>query len=524
MKDWLTQHASPRWLASKIFIENVPPDERDQVVEDLCLAFPTWFFELLTEFDGQPFVLEPFQIKYLLDDNLFKITNKTRQSGGSLQVSAAKFFKAYRNEGFRCDIVSINLKEATDKIRYIRNLHETLPMTWRHPLTIDNQLSIGFHRGNKQSIINSLAASAGVRGGRKELVFDEFAHIPNGEELFYAAAPAIMNGELAMDIVSTPAGNQNLFAQIYNNVTNEYGEKPFDFFSRHQFYWMDVSRFMKEGKYEECQKVWKEDFKQDMGRMRELVEAYASDKLLFFYRMFPYNHFLQEFCGAFLDEQNAFFPQSLIMQCLKPEPTGLEEGNVETLQKWYSRPDDNFNSVFMGVDFGESAEDTDKTSIQILERLPTGKFMHRYSEVLSKDDYPDFVSQAEHIADVYRRFRINKLSGDHTGLGRGVMPILRRLLPDAAIEEVNFNLNTKEEMVMGLKTLMEQQNIWLQQDDKQLQAEIRNMRRDLHPSGRADYHGEPHDDMFWALALAARGGAYKPFAIYSIGASRSIKL
>lgn len=442
-----------------------------------------------------------------------------------MQIALAKFFKAYRTPAYRCDIVSINLKEAADKIKYIRNFHETLPTRWRIPLTIDNQFSIGFHRGSKQSVINSLAASTGIRGGKKDVVFDEFAHIPGGDDLFYAAAPAMMNGDLGVDLVSTPMGNLNLFSKIFKNEEDEYGNRPFSIFSRHEFIWCDVARFVQEGKFNECQHVWHNEMQKDMSRMTELVEAYASDKLLFFYKMFPLQQFLQEFCGVFLDEQTAFFPWELIKRCLRPAPSGIlgEEGDI--LAPWYDRPEGNVHQIFMGVDFGESAQDTDKTSIQILERTTSGKFMHRYSEVLSKTDYPDFPAQAQHIAEVARRFQITKISGDHTGLGRGVMPIIRRLVPEITIEDVNFNLNTKEEMVMNLKVLMEQENIWLQQDDMQLQGQIRNMRRDIHPnSGRANYHGEPHDDMFWALALAARGGSYKPFVVYKIGSARQVQM
>src|SRR5574339_177594 len=142
MTEWLTQHASPRLLASKIFIDSIPERERDRVIEDLCLAYPTWFFELLCEFQGKPLVLDNFQIEYLLDDSMFKIVNKSRQSGGSFQVAMAKFYKSIRVQGYRCDIISTNLREATDKIKYIRDLHETLPKSWRPPLTLNNALSI----------------------------------------------------------------------------------------------------------------------------------------------------------------------------------------------------------------------------------------------------------------------------------------------------------------------------------------------------------------------------------------------
>lgn len=520
----MTHYASPRWVASKVLLDSIPVEQRDAVVEELAFTYPTWFFEVLCEFDQKPLALEDFQIKYLLDNSTMKITNKTRQSGGSLQLAFAKFFKAFRTSGYKCDIVSINLTEATDKIRYIRNLWETLPERYRIPLTRDNALSIGFHKGNKQSIITSKAASAGVRGGRKDVVFDEFAHIPKSEELFKAAAPAIMNGDLKLDIVSTPLGNLNMFANIFNNRPNEEGNFPFAHFSRHEFIWCDVRRFVTD--YDEVQRVWHHEMQRDMTQMRQLVQAFGTDRLKMFYNMYPWEIFKQEFCGVFLDEGLAFFPWSLIQKCLRGTVGKADDGETEyrevQMDIWYQRPSNNYNDVFMGIDFGESSKESDKTSIQILERDSSGRYYHRYSEVLKKEDYPDFPAQTEHMAQLVAKFRPEKVLCDETGLGRGIVPLLQRLTPTANVEGVNFNLKTKEEMVMNLKTLMESDKLWLQASDEMLHGQIRNIQREVTASGTAHrYHGEPHDDMFWALALAAYGGGTeKDFALYSIGGKR----
>jgi phage FluMu gp28-like protein len=517
----LTQHASPRWLSSKIFLQGVPKEKVEKVAEELAFLYPTWFFELYSELEGKPLVLEDYQIRYLLDDSPFRITNKCRQAGGSLMAALQKFYRAYRNPYYRCDVVSINLKEAIDKIRYIRAIHDTLPKRYKIPLAIDNATSIGFHKGARLSTINSLAASAGIRGGRKEILFDEYAHIPLAEELLHAALPAIMNGNLTFDVISTPKGNLDPFSRIWHNNENEEGIRPYDDFSHHQFIWLDVRRFVTN--YEEVQQVWYNELHQNMDYMKELVRTYGSSKLKMQLNIYPWSQFTQEFCGVFLDETTAFFPYALIQRCLRPPyaKASTSEGEIEEkeyLDPWTSRPDDNNNQVFMGIDFGESDVDTDKTSIQILELdRKTGILMHRYSEVLNKQEYPDFPAQAKHIIDIYDQFRPTKVSADDTGLGRGINPFLRKERPDMAFDEVNFNFASKEEMVMNIKSLMEQGKVWLQQEDYQLQGQIRNIERKLTEHGRASYSGKPYDDMFWALALAARAGSYKPFAIYRIG-------
>lgn len=516
----MTQHASPRWPASKIYIEGLPKEQREKKIEQLCWTYPTWFFELWVEFEGGPLILQPFQIDYLLDDSRFKITNKTRQAGGSLQLSLAKFFKAYTQRNYRCDIVSINLKEAADKIRYIKSFYETLPKRYRAPLEVDNALSIGFHKGtSNRSIVNSLAASAGIRGNKKDVVFDEFAHIVGADELFRSALPAIIRkDDLGVDLVSTPRGKHNMFGEIWLNEPDPKGKQSYNMFSRHQFIWVDVPKFVKSGKYEEARHVWKYEYEENMNRMEELVDKYASDELMLIVNMYPWEWFLQEFCGVLLDDTLAVFSWDLITQCLHPPFSELEDQHDDRapLEPWLERPDGNTNDVVMGADFGKSGETNDKTSIQIVERCDDGTLRHRFSKNLARRNFPDFPAQAEEIARIATAFRVDKIEADATGLGLGIVPLIQRLVPWANVVENEFNNTMKTEMVMNMKSLMEQGNLWIMEDEKQLQAEIHGIQRTPLPSGKDRYHGEPHDDMFWAMALAVKDGSYKHFAMYTI--------
>lgn len=509
-----------------LWLENIPSNQKDNALETLAMIYPTWFFEVLCEFDGRPLRLEDFQIKYLLDDSMFKITNKCRQAGGSLQVSMSKMFKAMTRFGYRCDIVSINLKEATDKVKYVRMLWETLPIKYRLPLTIDNALSIGFHDGKvKQSVIHSLAASTGVRGGRKEMVFDEFAHYQKDEELYFAAAPAIMNGDLGLDIISTPMGSRNLFGKIWRNEPySGTNRRPFDMFSRHEFIWLDVRRFVTD--YDAVQKEWIDSGK-NMAIMRELVEKYGTDKLIMFYEQFPWETFKTEFCGSLEDLTTAVFPWDLVLKCIKPTSTTVSDGksvyHEEGLEEWeFEAPFDADGKILMGIDFGESEEDTDKTSVQIVQKTEDGRFLHRYGETYDNGVAGGFPEQAERIALLIRKYRPDKIMADETGMGRGLIPLLRVTSDDAPIEGVNFNLQTKEQMVMNMKKLMEQDKMWLLENYTELHGQINSIERKTTEANNSRYSGEPHDDMFWALALAVRAGSVTPFAMYTIGGVRTL--
>lgn len=497
----------------------MPKNKIVEVAEELAFRYPTWFFELYAELDGGPLVLEDYQIRYLLDNNTFRITSKCRQAGGSLMLALNAFYKAYRQPNYRVDIVSINLKEAVDKIRYIRKIHDTLPARYKIPMSTDRETAIGFHSGAKESIIQSLAASSGIRGGRKDIIFDEFAHIEKSRELFYAAAPAIINGGHSLDIVSTPAGDHDLFSEIwFNKPDPRTGVTAYGDFTRHQFIWCDVRRFVTD--YDKVQKIWYEDLHQDMTYMEELVRDYGTNKLKFFYNLYPWSMFLQEFCGSFIDESNALFPQELIQRSLRGTVAKADDESEEAIELWLSRPQGNDDEVFIGVDFGESAEDTDKTSIQVVVRQD-GIFKQVFKETFSKGE--DFPTQSNRIVKICRAFRPNKIFMDGTGLGRGIVPMIRERAPDLNIEPIVFDYINKEEMVMNIKKLMEEDKLWIQSDDLALQAQFRGMERKLTEAGRATYHGKPHDDMFWALCLAVKMGSYKRFSMSILGGAASYR-
>lgn len=502
-------------------MEGLPKNKVVEICEELAFKYPTWFFELYAELDGSPLVLEDYQIRYLLDNNTFRITSKCRQAGGSLMLALNAFYRAYRIPNYRCDIVSINLKEAVDKIRYIRKIHDTLPARYRIPLTTDNQTSIGFHKGAKQSVIQSLAASSGVRGGRKDMIFDEFAHIEKARELLFAAAPAIINGGHTLDIVSTPAGDTDIFSEIwFNKPDPRTGVSAYDDFSRHQFIWLDVRRFVTD--YDKVQDVWYNDLKENTDYMEDLVAEYGTSRLKFFYNLYPWNMFLQEFCGSFVDETNALFPHTLVQKATRGTVAKADEEEEEAIELWVKRPDGNDDEIFIGIDFGESTEDSDKTSVQVVVRQ-NGVFKQCFKENFTQKQYPDFPSQVNRIIKICKAFRPNKVLVDGTGLGRGIVPMLTERAPDLPLEAITFDYINKEQMVMNIKKLMEEGKLWIQAEDTALQAQFRGLERKITESGRSTYHGKPHDDMFWALCLAVKSGSYARFSMTMLGGSASYR-
>jgi phage FluMu gp28-like protein len=95
---------------------------------------------------------------------------------------------------------------------------------------------------------------------------------------------------------------------------------------------------------------------------------------------------------------------------------------------------------------------------------------------------------------------------DETGLGRKLAADLMNV-HGALIEPITFTVHNKEEMALNLKGLMERERLWLQHENERIKGQIHNIKRKRTASGNLQYSGEPHDDMFWALALACKGNA-----------------
>ena len=91
------------------------------------LAEPTVFLETLTELNGEPTRLEPYQVRFLNDQSDFRLVNKSRQIGFSTVIAAEAVTKAIVKRAYKANFVSINQTEASDKIEIARNLYHSIP-------------------------------------------------------------------------------------------------------------------------------------------------------------------------------------------------------------------------------------------------------------------------------------------------------------------------------------------------------------------------------------------------------------
>lgn len=450
------------------------------------LVHPAVWLETLTELDGAPFVLEPYQVRFLNDRSFFRIVNKSRQIGFSTILAGEALANACMGNGYRANIVSINQKEASDKIEIARNLYHSIPDEFKEMtpslkpnLWTDSDTELSFHRSPHTSTIISQPASAAIRGGRKDIYFDEFAHIRDAAKLYRAATPAIIRGNSRLTIISTPLGQSGLFYDIFA------GEDHYPNYSRHAVPWWECSAMVKPGLYEESLAL-----AASVAGSEDRIRKYGSEKLLVVFQEFGGDllGFQTEFEATFADEATAYYPWELIVGCT--------DNDLNVWREWQPGYETD-GEISIGVDL---ARDQDKTVFTVVEHnddLAKVLFVRA-----TQDTYDE---QFKYLKRMVAMVKPNRVTIDQTGVGQKFVEDARREIVDVAVEGVVFTNSGKERWATSFKGDMQTRKIsWPNIPD--LKRQIHGIKRTKTEANFYRFAGT-HDDYFWSLMLALYGSA-----------------
>lgn len=453
----------------------------------MLAAYPAVWLETLTTLDGAPFRLEPYQIRYLADQSYFRIVNKARQIGFSTILAGEVGHAAAVRQSYRANIISINQKEASDKIDIVRNLYHSIPDEFKElkppfkpVLWTDADTEISFHRPPYTSVIISQPASSAVRGGRKDVYFDEFAHIRDAQKLYRAAMPAITRGNSRLTIISTPLGQSGLFYDIFSN------EQAYPEYSRHAVPWWECSAMVKPELYEEALAM-----AAAVEGSEERVLKYGTDKLRIIYNGFGGDliGFQTEYEASFADEATAYYTWDLIVNCTDNEAPIWKEWRPSYEPAGY---------ISIGVDLAKKRDQTVFTVIEHIDDMKKVLFTRA-----TQDPYNEQFSYLQNLISVVKP---NRVSIDETGVGATFVEDAKRLIPHTNIEGVVFTNAKKERWATQFKGDMQVGNVsWPNIGD--LRRQIHGIRRTKTEANFYKFASEKeeHDDYFWSLMLGLYG-------------------
>lgn len=474
---------------SRSYESSVPAISQAELVS-LLITEPTVLLETLTELAGEPFRLEPYQIRLLNDKSLFRIVSKSRQIGFSTAIAGEGFSRALVapliKKPYTANYVSINQKEAGDKTAIASDLYFSLPDELKEtdpplkpPLWKNSSDVIEFGRPPYQGTLVSQPASAAIRGGRKDIYFDEFAHIRDATKLYKAALPAISRGDSRFTIVSTPLGQSGLFYDIFVDTMS------YSNWSRHSVPWWEASVMVRPDALADAMAE-----APDLPT-HERVHKYGSMKLLEIYTAFGGDliGFQTEYEALFVDEAEAYFPWDLIIDCQSDQPMWRDWPTEYKPDGWLS----------IGVDL---AKERDQTVITVVEQYEVDEET-KYKVLMVKATQDSYDDQFTYLKGLIEKVKPNRVSIDATGVGQMFVERAKRELVRSNVEGVIFTQMKKERWATTFKGDMQLRNI-AYPTHQDLMRQIHGIRRTKTENGFYKFSGT-HDDYFWSLMLAMYG-------------------
>ncbi len=417
--------------------------------------------------------------------------NKARQIGVSTTIAAEGLHAAATRAQYTANYISVNEKEAKDKILTAKSLYHSMPpelkeqmfngMPLKPDIWNDAEDTLGFHRPPYTSLLVSQPASSAVRGGQKDIYFDEAAHIRDFAKLYQAAIPAITRGESRITVVSTPFDMNGLFFEINSDV------EAYPQYSRHSIPWWESLAMTLADLYEEAQA------EAPMMSTQDRVATYGTDKLKMIYSSFgrDISAFKTEYECEFVDELEAFFPWDLIVEAKDED---MEYFPRDLPENWEPQ-----GSLTLGIDLAKQRDESVFTLVETIENEDGEP--HRYVRWLHATQKP-YSEQVTYIKDLIRRIKPARVSVDQTGVGA----VIVEQLPN--VEGVIFTQAKKERWATSFKGELQKGFVHIPAD-RTLMEQIHGIKRTKTEGGLFKFAGKK-DDYFWSLALACYGEGRAP--------------
>ena len=454
------------------------------------LATEEGFLQAFGAVDDDPILWEDFQLDFFRDRSRFFHCNKSRQIGFSFCIAAKSLARTHLRNGYTSVIVSYNLDEAQEKIRYARAFYDNLPLEYQRPLKRDSlsELEFAGYGRKRGSRIKSFPSKA-PRGKCGDIMLDEFAHYPRDEEVLTGSKANIIrikDAQIAM--VSTPMGNRGQFWEVGSQYNKAYPD-----YRRVEIPWWLCSSMCK-----------------DIPTARETayamptaqrVELFGKEPLKEQYRnALSDEDFQQEFECAYQDDQVSYYPYDLIQPCTHDKVrVATEIDQIGSTKNCVT----NFTggALVAGFDVGRVK---DKSVLTMFEKDDAGTYVLKFRKELHRVRFAEQESYLCRVMDLWPQ--IARLSIDATGIGRNLAENLQEKYPDRVTSEM-FTIASKSKWCINFKMLLQNRSIMLPKD-RGLVNQIHAIRRIYTSAGNVVFNSgrtkDGHADSFWSAAMAVQ--------------------
>jgi phage FluMu gp28-like protein len=397
----------------------------------------------------------PYQAELLRSQSKRIVACWARQTGKTTAIAIKVIHFAFTNAETTTLIVSRGLRQSMIMFGVIESFVMAHPVLQRSVVK-STRTSIQLRNGSQIIALPCGPDGASLRGYTAHLVvMDEAAFMPE-EVIASVIFPMLATTNGTAIMLSTPWGRDHIFYRSFKSEN----------------YWSQHVRA------EQCLRISKEfleEQRQSIGELR--------------YKM--------EYEAEFVDDENSFFKQDLIRECVEDYDL-IDEDQLKTEGRISG-------SYCLGADFGK------KVDYSVIVLLKEEEKEH-YRLVLLKQfqlgtPYTDVVA---FIQRLNQKFDVGKGFVDQSAVGESLVEEIREFAPQ--IDGVTFTSNIKQDLMILLQTRIEQRRIMIP-FDRVLLSQINEQQYrfgKVKPTERPEekgimtfYHPPgTHDDQLWALALA----------------------
>ena len=215
----------------------------------------------------------------------------------------------------------------------------------------------------------------------------------------------------------------------------------------------------------------------------------------------PVERFQREFESKFVEDVDAWLPQSLIASCIDSELQPYD---------FHDSPQGDF---YVGVDLGKQQDYSVVAVVQKFGNIVKLVHIHRFPLNM---EYASVIGYVKSLQD--RWHTIRDVYADITGVGGYIVEDMAHS-GITNVTGVTFTVQSKEDMATVLREKMKLKEFLIpyepvrKRQDIDLCAELNIEKYELMKTGHIRFsHPEgSHDDVFWAVALAVYAARYTPF-------------
>ena len=420
----------------------------------------------------------PYQLRWLADDSLFKLDEKSRRIGMTYVQSYEDVRDCKKTKKLPVWFSSADESAAREYILYCEVWSQIFDVAAQSlgEITIDQKdgtkaFAIDYLNGSRINALRSNPKAFRSKGGK--VVLDEFAWHDDQAALWMAARPSITWG-YPIRILSTHNGKGCLYYRLLDEAKSKKAKGQKTPWSVHT---TDIYTAVQEGL---ADKILKRPLT-EAERQAWIQEQHDT--------CLNEETWMQEFCCIPVDEATAFLPYDLIAT-IEDDAAGIPE-------KYAGGP------CYVGNDIGRRR---DLWVADVKEKV--GDVYWTRERCILKG--ATFAAQDAELDRLMRTYKVARLCMDQTGMGEKPVEDAQRRYGAHRVEGVVFSGEVKLEMATTLKRTIEDRQL-REPKDPQLRDDFHAVKKVTTVAGNVRFDAERteqgHADRFWAAALAVHAGS-----------------